>query len=96
MATDDDIVGPINLGNPGEFTILELAQLVQELSGSKCPIEHKPAPPDDPHRRQPDITRARKHLNWEPQVPLREGLKKTVEWFQSIDIDQYRAPTPNY
>ena len=53
-------------------------------------------PPDDPTRRQPDITLARKHLNWEPKVPLHEGLQKTIEWFKTIDLDSYRPPTPNF
>lgn len=96
MNGPDDFVGPVNIGNPTEFTMLELAQQVIELSGSRSRIVHKPLPADDPLQRQPDISLARKHLGWEPTVPLREGLKKTIDWFKSIDLSQYRAPTPNY
>jgi UDP-glucuronate decarboxylase len=96
MAAPDDCVGPINLGNPDEFTVLELAQLVIELTGSKSKVVHKELPPDDPVRRQPDITLAKKRLNWAPKTPLREGLQKTIEWFRGIRWDEYRAPTPNY
>jgi UDP-glucuronate decarboxylase len=96
MNGPNELVGPVNLGNPGEFTILELAQLVIELTGSKAKIVHRPLPQDDPVRRQPDITLARKELGWEPKVPLKEGLAKTIDWFRSIKWDEYRAPTPNY
>ena len=92
----DDFIGPVNLGNPGEFTILELAKLVIELTGSRSQITHLPLPQDDPTQRQPDISLARKHLGWEPKVPLREGLEKTIAWFRTIKWDEYRAPTPNY
>jgi UDP-glucuronate decarboxylase len=74
-------VGPVNLGNPGEFTMLELAEKVLELTGSSSSIEHLPLPQDDPKQRQPDISRAKKSLGWEPTVPLREGLVKTIEYF---------------
>jgi len=96
MNGSDEFVGPVNLGNPGEFTILELAKLVIDGTGSKSKIEHRPLPPDDPTRRQPDITLARKHLDWEPKVPLRAGLQQTIDWFRSIKWDEFRAPTPNY
>jgi UDP-glucuronate decarboxylase len=96
MDAPDTCTGPINLGNPDEFTILELAEQVIELTGSKSKIVHKDLPVDDPVRRQPDITLAKKHLNWSPATPLREGLKKTIEWFRAIHWDEYRAPTPNY
>ena len=96
MNGPDDFIGPVNLGNPGEFTILELAELVLELTGSKSKLVHKPLPADDPTQRQPDITLARQRLGWEPKIPLREGLAKTIAWFRSIDMDHYRAPTPNY
>jgi UDP-glucuronate decarboxylase len=75
-------VGPVNLGNPGEFTMLELAEKVLELTGSSSTIEHLPLPQDDPKQRQPDISRAKKSLGWEPTVPLNEGLAKTIEYFQ--------------
>ncbi|GAB6165020.1 SDR family oxidoreductase [Thermostilla marina] len=96
MENEKDFVGPVNLGNPGEFTILELAELVIELTGSKSKIVHKPLPPDDPTRRKPDISLAKDKLSWEPKTPLREGLRKTIEWFRSIDISHYRPPTPRY
>ena len=74
-------VGPVNLGNPGEFTMLELAEKVLELTGSSSSIEHLPLPQDDPKQRQPDISRAKKSLGWEPTVSLHEGLVKTIEYF---------------
>lgn len=96
MNAPDDVAGPINLGNPGEFTMLELAQLVLELTGSSSQIVFAPLPKDDPARRRPDITLAQKTLGWQPTVPLREGLARTIEWFRSIRIEDYRPPTPNY
>jgi UDP-glucuronate decarboxylase len=95
MNAPDDFIGPVNLGNPDEFTILELANLVIELTGSKSKLAYRPLPADDPTRRRPDITLARQHLGWEPKVPLREGLKRTIDWFKSIDLRDYRPPTPN-
>jgi UDP-glucuronate decarboxylase len=96
MTAPDDCVGPINLGNPDEYTILELAEQVIKLTGSRSKIIHKDLPMDDPVRRRPDITLAKKHLAWSPKTPLREGLEKTVAWFRTIRWDEYRAPTPNY
>lgn len=96
MDGPDEFVGPVNLGNPGEFTVRELAELVLEMTGGKNKIIEKPLPADDPKQRKPDITLAKKWLNWEPTVPLREGLKKTIEWFRKIDMRLYRPPTPNY
>jgi UDP-glucuronate decarboxylase len=96
MAAPDDCTGPINLGNPDEFTILELAKLVIELAGSRSKIVHKDLPTDDPTRRQPDITLAKNLLKWSPQMPLRDGLENTIAWFRTIRWDEYRAPTPNY
>ncbi|MEJ5302223.1 MAG: SDR family oxidoreductase [Bacteroidales bacterium] len=84
MATPDEFIGPINIGNPGEFTILELAEKVIKLTGSKSKIVFLPLPSDDPKQRQPDITLARKVLNWEPKVPLEEGLKLTIDYFRKI------------
>ena len=75
--------GPINLGNPGEFTMRELASLVLEMTGSSSPIEHRDLPADDPKQRQPNIDKAKKVLGWEPSVPLREGLGKTIDYFRS-------------
>ncbi|MBW1963317.1 MAG: SDR family oxidoreductase, partial [Deltaproteobacteria bacterium] len=80
----DDVTGPINIGNPEEFTILELAELVQELTGSKSEIVFMPLPADDPRQRKPDIERARQILNWEPKIPLKEGLEKTISYFDDI------------
>jgi UDP-glucuronate decarboxylase len=79
---NSDYVGPINLGNPEEYTILELATTVQKLVNPKAEIEFKALPQDDPRRRRPDITKAKTYLNWEPTVPLKAGLKLTVEDFQ--------------
>lgn len=76
-----DWTGPVNLGNPVEFTILELAQKVITMTGSKSKIRHLPLPADDPKKRRPDISLARERLGWEPVIPLEEGLKRTVEWF---------------
>lgn len=84
MDTEKDITGPMNLGNPGEFTILELAQKVIEMTNSSSLIIHEPLLADDPTMRQPDITLARKELDWEPKVPLVEGLKKTINYFQDM------------
>jgi len=96
MNGPDDFVGPVNLGNPDEFTIRELAELTIDLTGSKSKIVNEPLPADDPTRRRPDIKLAKDHLDWEPKIKLREGLAKTIEWFQSIDLSAYRPPTPNY
>jgi UDP-glucuronate decarboxylase len=97
MRDDNEHVGPINLGNPGEFTIRELAEMVVEMSGSRSKIiRERPLPADDPLQRQPDISLAKSRLNWQPKVPLREGLQRTIEWFRSIDLSHYRPPTPNY
>lgn len=84
MDAPDDFHGPVNLGNPGEFTILELAELVLSLTGSKSEIIFKPLPQDDPIQRRPDITLAKEHLGWEPKVPLREGLIKTIAYFSDL------------
>lgn len=96
MNGPDDFIGPVNLGNPVEFTIRELAEMVIELTGSKSKLVTEPLPEDDPTRRQPDISLAREKLGWEPETSLREGLQKTVEWFRSISLDHYRPPTPNF
>ena len=81
MATPDEFTGPVNLGNPGEFTILELAKLVIEYTGSKSKIDYRPLPSDDPRQRKPDITLAKSKLGWEPKIKLADGLKKTIEYF---------------
>lgn len=96
MENEEGFVGPVNLGNPNEFTIKELGDLVWELLGKEPKYIFKDLPVDDPCKRQPDIALAKAKLNWEPKVQLREGLAKTIEWFKTIDLDAYRAPTPNY
>ena len=84
MNTGSDVTGPINIGNPGEFTILELAELIIELTGSKSKIIRQPLPADDPRQRRPDITKAQKILGWKPVTPLREGLKYTIDYFRQL------------
>jgi UDP-glucuronate decarboxylase len=85
MDLDKAPESPINLGNPGEFTMLELAQQILELTGSSSKIEQRPLPKDDPSRRRPDISLARQHLGWEPKIALREGLIKTIEYFKTCE-----------
>ncbi|RFB04506.1 UDP-glucuronic acid decarboxylase family protein [Parvularcula marina] len=82
METDDDVIGPINLGNPGEFTIRQLAELVIEMTDSKSGLVEHPLPQDDPMQRRPDITKAQSILNWEPSVPLKQGLERTIAYFR--------------
>jgi UDP-glucuronate decarboxylase len=96
MNGPDDFIGPVNIGNPGEFTIKQLADMVIQLTGSKSKLVYRPLPADDPTQRKPDITLAKSKLGWEPEIPLREGLKRTIEYFRSINFDDFRAPTPNY
>ncbi|MFP6666684.1 MAG: UDP-glucuronic acid decarboxylase family protein [Pirellulales bacterium] len=96
MNGSDEFIGPVNLGNPGEFSIRELAEVVIDMTGSKSELVYKDLPQDDPVRRRPDITLAMEKLDWEPTVPLQQGLAKTLEWFRTIDTDHYRAPTSNY
>jgi UDP-glucuronate decarboxylase len=84
MNSRDDFTGPVNIGNPSEFTMLQLAQEVIKLTGSKSKIVHLPLPQDDPMQRQPDITLAKKELDWEPHIELEEGLKKTIEYFKRV------------
>jgi len=85
MNTQDDVTGPVNLGNPVEFTIMELAELVLKMTGSGSKIEYRPIPEDDPTRRCPDITLAKNLLNeWEPGIQLEDGLKKTIDYFTKI------------
>ncbi|MBD5388145.1 SDR family oxidoreductase [bacterium] len=83
MATPDSFIGPVNLGNPGEFTIKQLAQTVIDMTGSRSKIVYKPLPADDPTQRKPDISLARQHLNWEPHIKLEEGLAKTIAYFEN-------------
>jgi len=89
MNTGDDIIGPVNLGNPNEFTMLELAQAVIELTGSKSKIIHLDLPQDDPKQRQPDISLAKNKLNgWEPKIQLKEGLITTISYFDKLLLNQ--------
>jgi UDP-glucuronate decarboxylase len=91
MATGPDFTGPVNIGNPDEFSILELAQLVIELTGSRSKLERMPLPVNDPRQRQPDITLARTALDWRPKVALRDGLIKTIDYFEQLLGDHARA-----
>jgi UDP-glucuronate decarboxylase len=84
LMNHDTLVGPVNIGNPGEFTIRELAELVIHQTGTRSKIVSRPLPSDDPKQRQPDITLARAHLGWEPRIALEEGLKKTIDYFKSV------------
>lgn len=84
MATGDDITGPINIGNPGEFTIKQLAELVIELTGAKSRLVYEPLPSDDPTQRRPVIDKARDILGWEPTIPLRDGLMRTIAYFDEL------------
>ena len=84
MDSPAELTGPVNLGNLGEFTIRELAEIVIELTGSKSPIVQRPLPADDPMQRRPDITLARERLGWAPTVPLRQGLVKTIAYFDAL------------
>lgn len=84
MMKVDGITGPVNIGNPSEFTILELAEKVIQMTGSSSKIVYRPLPSDDPEQRCPDITQAKKLLDWEPKVPLSEGLKSTIEYFDQL------------
>src|SRR5947209_2694031 len=84
MGTPPDICGPMNLGNPGEFTIAELATQVVELTNSRSKIVNRPLPQDDPKQRRPDISLANAVLGWEPRVGLTEGLKKTIAYFEEM------------
>jgi UDP-glucuronate decarboxylase len=82
MRTEAGFTGPVNLGNPEEFTILELAEKIVEMTASRSRIVFKPLPPDDPVQRQPDIALAREKLAWEPKVPLEDGLRETIDYFK--------------
>ncbi len=84
MNSPREVTGPVNLGNPGEFTMIELAKQVIALTDSDCELQHLPLPADDPVRRRPDISRAREVLGWEPAVPLSEGLARTVDYFRGV------------
>src|SRR5262245_40176691 len=91
MNSPDQVTGPINLGNPVEFSMLQLADQVLELTGSRSRIVHRPLPQDDPRQRQPNISKAQEVLHWRPTVPLREGLTKTIEYFENLLGEQETA-----
>lgn len=84
MGTSAEVTGPINMGNPNEFTIRELAESVIQLTGSKSRLVNRPLPQDDPKQRQPDLTLAKKHLGWSPRQSLKEGLVPTVQYFEKM------------
>jgi len=92
MKSPDDFVGPVNLGNPSEFSILELAETTINLTNSRSDIEFQPLPPDDPKQRQPDINLAKEKLGWEPKVPLKEGMIPTIEYFETLLADAKGGP----
>ena len=90
MNSRDGFTGPVNIGNPGEFTIKQLAEMVIDMTGSKSKIVYKDLPVDDPTQRKPDISLARKELDWEPKIPLEEGLKKTIDYFK-VRIEELKT-----
>ncbi len=92
MKSPDDFVGPVNLGNPSECSVLELAETTINLTNSRSDIEFQPLPPDDPKQRQPDINLAKETLGWEPKVPLKEGMIPTIEYFQTLLADAKGGP----
>lgn len=96
LLMDSNNIGPINLGNPEEHTISDIATLIWTLTDSKSAIVHKGLPEDDPIRRCPDISKAKSKLGWKPAITLKVGLTRTIEWFSGINIDNFRPPTPNY
>jgi UDP-glucuronate decarboxylase len=87
MDSSDDVTGPINVGNPGEFTMIELAENVLRLTKSRSKLVRMPLPADDPKQRKPDITKARNVLGWEPKVQLEDGLKETIAYFRTVIAD---------
>jgi len=97
MDSPAEFTGPVNLGNPNEFTIMELAEKTIAMTGGKARLgASRPLPPDDPKQRKPDITLARERLGWEPTVQLADGLQRTIDWMKAVDLSDFRAPTPNY
>jgi UDP-glucuronate decarboxylase len=84
MDAPDTVTGPVNIGNPGEFTIRQLAEIVIEMTGSRSEIVQMPLPQDDPLQRRPDITKARELLDWQPTIPLRQGLERTIDYFKTL------------
>ncbi len=96
MENETGFHGPVNIGNPDEFTIRQLAEMVIEMTGASSNLVTQPLPEDDPTQRQPVIDLAREKLAWSPRTPLSQGLVRTIEWFRTIDMSEYRPPTPNY
>jgi UDP-glucuronate decarboxylase len=97
MMAHADFCGPVNIGNPDEFTIRQLAEAVVRLTGGNARIvQSRELPPDDPLQRRPDLTVAKAKLGFAPKIKLEEGLKRTIEYFRSIDLGKFRPPTPNY
>ena len=92
MASPDEVTGPVNIGNPGEFTILELAEKVLALTGSRSEIVRRPLPENDPMQRRPDISRAKALLDWTPTIPLEEGLQRTIAYFEALLAGRADAP----
>eukprot|EP00930_Biecheleria_cincta_P024031 TRINITY_DN1725_c0_g1_i3.p1 TRINITY_DN1725_c0_g1~~TRINITY_DN1725_c0_g1_i3.p1 ORF type:complete len:402 (+),score=89.99 TRINITY_DN1725_c0_g1_i3:75-1280(+) len=93
LMNQEETVGPINIGNPHEFTVKQLAEMVVELTGSRSKIIYLPLPGDDPKQRRPNIEKAKKYLDWEPKIELREGLQKTIDYFKSLDLRKFSKPT---
>ena len=93
LMNQEETIGPVNIGNPGEFTIKQLAELAIKTTGSSSKIMNLPLPGDDPKQRKPDITKARELLGWEPKTQLREGLAKTIEYCRGLDLRYFRKPT---
>ena len=93
LMNQEETIGPVNIGNPGEFTIKQLAELAIKTTKSKSKIIHLPLPGDDPKQRKPDITKAKKFLGWEPKVPLEQGIVKAAEYFGSLDLKRFKDPT---
>jgi UDP-glucuronate decarboxylase len=96
MDTPDDVTGPINIGNPTEFTILELASQVIDMVGSRSRVVHRPRPQDDPRQRRPDISKADDLLKWAPRTALREGLVRTIAYFEELLKDDAIRPFINH
>merc|ERR550537_2069910 len=93
LMNQEETIGPVNIGNPGEFTIKQLAELAIQTTGSPSKIIYLPLPGDDPKQRKPDITRARKYLGWEPKIPLEVGIVRAADYFRSLDLGRFRKPT---
>jgi UDP-glucuronate decarboxylase len=93
MEADDDVTGPVNLGNPEEFTIRQLAEMIIDLTGSNSGLVRRPLPVDDPLQRRPDISLARTVLGWQPTVSLRDGLRWTIAYFRGLDLSPFSSPS---